>query len=204
MAGGKSAETPAVSEQALVDGIARGDRSLAAELCRRLTRVVDATIYRVLGGREHDHDDLVQTSFERIVSGLYAGKFSQRASLSTWAAGIACNVALHAIRRRRTERRLFDGSRDVEEASTLVHAQNDPEREAHTRSELQRLRGHLSRMSDKLAETLLLHDMLGCSLTETAEVLGVSEAAAQSRLVRGRRELSERLQRDAETQGGVR
>jgi RNA polymerase sigma-70 factor (ECF subfamily) len=59
-------------------------------------------------------------------------------------------------------------------------------------------------MSEKLAKTLLLHDMVGCSLAETATITGASMAAAQSRLVRGRKELDLRLKQERErmSEGG--
>src|SRR5689334_7761475 len=104
----------APSDDDLLDGLIQGDRALGSELCRRMMRVVDGTLYRVLGRREADHDDLVQASFEQIVLTLSQGKFSRECSLTTWASAITCNVALHAIRRRRTERRIFDESCDGE------------------------------------------------------------------------------------------
>lgn len=193
--GGKVGGAAPLSEAALVAAIARGDRSVAGELCQRVLRVVDATLYRVLGSRDADHDDLVQASFEQIVSGLYAGKFSGKSSLATWAAAVTCNVALHAIRRRRTERRLFDFSGAADQAAQAVAGPVNAERQVGARRELQEVRLRLSEMSEKLAETLLLHDMLGHELNETAALLGVSVAAAQSRLVRGRKELARRLGR---------
>jgi DNA-directed RNA polymerase specialized sigma24 family protein len=48
-------------------------------------------------------------------------------------------------------------------------------------------------MSPKKAMVLVLHDVLGHDLTEVSVMLGVSVSAAQSRLVRGRRELLRRL-----------
>jgi DNA-directed RNA polymerase specialized sigma24 family protein len=40
---------------------------------------------------------------------------------------------------------------------------------------------------------MLLHDMLGKELSEIAVLMDISVAAAQSRLVRGRKELEQRL-----------
>ena len=45
------------------------------------------------------------------------------------------------------------------------------------------------------AQTLLLHDVLGHDLAETAAITGVSRAAAQKRLWRGRAELLRRAKR---------
>jgi RNA polymerase sigma-70 factor (ECF subfamily) len=191
-------EPPALSDDDLLEGLIRGDPGLGSELCRRMMRVVDGTLYRVLGRREVDHDDLVQASFEQIVLTLNRGKFSRECSLSTWASAITCNVALHAIRRRRTERRIFADSSDSELLAGRAVGSSDPEAQVGSREELARVREHLSRMSEKLARTLLIHDMLGCSLAETATMTGASMAAAQSRLVRGRKELATRLGRDQE------
>jgi RNA polymerase sigma-70 factor (ECF subfamily) len=186
-----------LSEEEVLDAIRRGDRALSTEICARLLGVVDATLVRVLGRRESDFDDLVQTSLEQIVLTIYTGKFSQRCTLSTWAAAVTSNVALHAIRRRRTERNLFDAFEDVEQAAPSTRRAVDPEASFLARQDLQRVRHHLSLMSERLSRTLLLHDVLGCELEETAEIMRVSAAAAQSRLTRGRRELARRIQKDA-------
>jgi RNA polymerase sigma factor (sigma-70 family) len=182
-----------MSDDELLEGLIRGDRALGSELCRRMMRVVDGTLYRVLGRRESDHDDLVQAAFEQIVLTLNRGKFSRECKLSTWAAAVTCNVALHAIRRRRTERKFFDDSFDPDSLPNSTITTLDPESHAGSREELARVRRHLARMSEKLAKTLLLHDLAGCSLAETATITGVSMAATQSRLVRGRKELATRM-----------
>ena len=145
-----------------------GNRALAGELHRRLLRSIDAALCRVLGRGDAEYDDLVQTAFEQIVVSLVRGKFSRGSTLATWASGVTSNVALRAIRRRKLERRLFDHS------------------------------GHLSRMSIKLSETLILHDVMGFGVKETATMTGTTHAAVRSRLVRGRRELGQRLRRDVE------
>ena len=51
-------------------------------------------------------------------------------------------------------------------------------------------------MNPQRAEALVLHDVLGHDLAEVSALLGVSIAAAQSRLVRGRSELKQRLDAD--------
>ena len=191
-----------LSEDALIEGLVNRDSTLGSVLCQRLMRVVDGTLYRVLGRREVDHDDLVQAAFEQIVLSIYRGKFSRECSLVTWASAITCNVALHAIRSRRTERKLFDATQDIDRLGPRLSGQNNPEAQLSSRNELDRLRYHLSQMSDKLAEALLLHDVLGCELAETAKLVGASLAATQSRLVRGRKELTARIHGERETYGG--
>lgn len=192
----KTRPPASLDEEALLEGLANRDPTLGSELCQRLMHVVDGTLFRVLGRREADHDDLVQVSFEQIVLSVYRGKFSRECTLSTWASAITCNVALRAIRSRRTERKLFDPTQDVEALGPRLSGPRDPEAQLSSRNELDRLRYHLSQMSEKLAETLLLHDLLGCELAETATLVGASVAATQSRLVRGRKELTARIHQD--------
>src|SRR5689334_15867095 len=65
-----------LSDEALVQALRQGDGQKAAILYDRLIRVVDATLVRILGKREQDHDDLVQSVFEQIVLALNRGHFS--------------------------------------------------------------------------------------------------------------------------------
>ena len=67
------------------------------------------------------------------------------------------------------------------------------ERELDSRRKLELLRVELASMSAERAQALLLHHVLGHDLREVAAILGISVAAAQSRVVRARRELQERL-----------
>ncbi len=62
-----------------------------------------------------------------------------------------------------------------------------------SRNTLQLVRIEIARLSPTRAEALLLHDVLGYELSEVAAIVGVTVAAAQSRLVRGRKELHGRL-----------
>jgi RNA polymerase sigma-70 factor (ECF subfamily) len=167
---------------------------MASELYDRLLPVVDRTLYRVFGRREADHADLVQATFEQIVLTLIKRRYARACGLSSWASTLASHVGLKALRTRRRERAVVDRSNqhapDPEAPASL-------ERTLGVRSELERVRAHLAAMKPERAEALFLHDVLGHDLAEIAVLTGVSVAAAQSRLSRGRRELAERLGADA-------
>jgi RNA polymerase sigma-70 factor (ECF subfamily) len=62
---------------------------------------------------------------------------------------------------------------------------------------------HLADMVYERAWTFLLHDVHGYSLDEVANITGATVAAAQSRLVRGRREVHERIANDPDLAGGL-
>ena len=92
----------------------QGDGEKAALLYDRLVRVVDSALVRILGRREQDHDDLVQSVFEQIIGALIKGRFAGACGLAGWAAAVACNFGLNALRSRVRERRVLDRGRDAE------------------------------------------------------------------------------------------
>ncbi len=186
-------EVRSVSDAELVEAVARGDRSVAGELHDRLIGVIDQTVYRVLGRRESDHDDLIQASFEQVVRSLASRAFNGGCSLQTWASRITTHVALNAIRSRQRERRVMVHT-DHPGKDT---APSGGERRAEARLELARLQHHLSAMNERHSEILILHDVHGHDLSEIALMLELTVAAAQSRLVRGRRDLRARIEKDS-------
>ena len=192
-----SASAPQVplDDEGLIEAVLRGDTRRAGELHDRLIPAIEPALYRVLGRREHDHDDLVQASFEQIVMTLMRGRFARGCSLSTWASAVAARVAFNALRARRRARKVFDSAdraADAVETATI----GDAERDMSVREEIRSAQAHLTAMSPDRAMVLVLHDVLGHDLAEIATILDVSIAAAQSRLVRARREFQRRVRAD--------
>jgi RNA polymerase sigma-70 factor, ECF subfamily len=179
-------------DQTIIHAVLEGDTRVAGLLYDRLYPVVDRTLVRIMGGRGSDHEDLVQQVFEQIVLTLTRRRFAGACSLSRWGAVVATNVAISSIRKRVRERRWVD--RSCAEPPSGWPA---PEGERWTaeRIDLRRVQEALGRMDPKKAEALVLHDVFGHQLSEIAVLTGASVAATQSRLVRGRRDLSRRLQR---------
>jgi RNA polymerase sigma-70 factor (ECF subfamily) len=193
-------EPRAPTDAEVIDAVVRGDERVACLIYDRLIGTVERTLYRIFGRREPDHDDLVQATFEQIVLTLARRRFAGACSLPTWASRVATHVGLNALRSRRRERRVVDRDRDAEEANVSGPV-SDGERDVGARIELERLRRVLSEMDPAKAETVLLHDAFGHELAEIAVLMSVSVAAAQSRLVRGRRELASRMQDEVERTG---
>ena len=98
--GGGAPNAGPISDEQLIDAVQRGDSRVADELYRRLSAVVDRTLYKVFGRREPDHDDIVQMAFEQIVETLTRQQFARACSLETWAARVAGHVGLNALRSR--------------------------------------------------------------------------------------------------------
>lgn len=192
-----SEEIEELDEHELVVQVARGNREATAELYDLHVGRVDATIARILGRRESDHDDLVQAAFIQIVTSF--DRFDGGCSLATWVTKISAHVAYNALRSRRRTRAVFSASEAPVDAGGVTSG-TDPE-------VLMRLRSALASLTPEKAETILLHDMLGHDLSEVAKLTGVTVAAAQSRLVRARRELRDLLEGDEKsdsTEGGAR
>jgi RNA polymerase sigma factor (sigma-70 family) len=184
-------EARPLTDDELVAGLLDGDRRLAVPLYRALRPVIDHTLRRVLHGRHRDFDDLMQITFERVLVGLGEGKFAQRSSLRTWAAAIATHVALDALRSSIRHEKRFELSTPL----TLEASGVRPEGRLEALSELRKLQSILSDMNPDMAETVILHDVLGYDLAEVAQMRGASTSATQSRLFRGRIELKRRAEK---------
>lgn len=192
-AAAEMARAAAEESERLVQAFEQGRPGAGAELYDRLFPVVDSTLIRILGRREQDHPDLVQSTFEQIVVTLSRRTFARSCSLAGWAAAIACHVGLNALRSRRRERGVLDGHRTPDDADVSKRAATmHPERQLGARDELAIVRRHLADMAPDRVTTLLLHAM-GYDLAEIARLTRTSVAAAQSRLSRARREVCHRL-----------
>jgi RNA polymerase sigma-70 factor (ECF subfamily) len=190
---GSGAALAEPSDEDVIRAFARGDLRDAELLYVRLIGVVDSILYKVLGRREPEHDDLVQAAFEQIIVTLTRKTYAGGCSLAGWAAVIASHIGLNTIRSRKRARRVFALEADTEDVSAEAEGHADVEAQVMARREVDRLRHHLSEMDPGRAQTILVHDVFGHSLTETARLTGVTMSAAQSRLVRGRRELRARM-----------
>lgn len=188
------------SDRALIDAFGRGEAGAAAELYDRLAGIIRGTLYRMLGRVTPEFDDLVQSSFEQVVLTLRRRTFGQECRLTSWGGAIASHVALNAIRRAQSERaRTMSLAPEGIEREAAGGA--DPLAQVAARRELERLRVFLSQMRQERAVPVILCDVLGHTLEEAASAEGVSAAALQSRLTRGRSELKRRFD-EAELRSG--
>lgn len=179
----------------LADAVRRGDRRAAAQMYRRLVPAIDRAVIRVFGRRPPDHEDLVQSTLERVVVSIVSGKYTSRSSLRTWTVMIATRTALDALRRYYRQRSVFEPGVELDGLGSSGEAA------LSARAELRRVRVALSKMTRERATVLFLHDAEGYELAEIAAQLGISVSAAQSRLVRGRKQLIERLRVEAAQEG---
>jgi RNA polymerase sigma-70 factor (ECF subfamily) len=179
-------------EQRLIAALRRGEGDASDEFFDRILPRVEGTIRRILGGRDREHDDLVQLAMLELVTSV--DRFRGDCSVESWAASVTAHVVFNHLRRRSLERRIFSAA----ELPPQIPAHGSVGRSIVARDILRRLRRLLDEMDPDRAWAFVLHDVCGFELREISNITGASESAAQSRLVRGRRELNERIAADPE------
>jgi RNA polymerase sigma-70 factor (ECF subfamily) len=189
--GGPAPRGSELTDADLCHALAAGEAWAAEVVYDRVEDVVEAVLYRLLGPGDLERDDLAQQALERVISTIVSGKFSQGCSLRSWATLITQHLAIDTMRSRQRERRLFDRSVGHQALELVAEETRTPERAAEMRRRVERLLSALSTVNHSRAEAVVLHDILGHDLAEIARLTGVSVAAAQSRLVRGRKEVLE-------------
>lgn len=181
---------PEISDSALLAGLKARDVSLSNAFYARVRPIVDRTLMRLLGSRDEDYEDVAQRALFELVSTI--DRFRGDCPFDAWISIVTARTAYRAIRRRRIERRLFVD----EEAQELPQATRSHAGAVAARQALQRITAELEGMNQDRVWTFLLHDVYGYDLKEVGQITGASLTAAQSRLVRGRREIHERIERD--------
>jgi RNA polymerase sigma-70 factor (ECF subfamily) len=187
------APSPSLDDSELLAALRAGDPSAATALHDRVRPQVDRTIRRLLGPGDCDHEDVAQQAMIELVFTI--DRYRGDCSLDSWTSTLTAHVVYKHIRRRKTERRLF-GAFDPDDQTFRSTARTG--REAVVRDLMQRVLAHLDTIDENKAWTFVLHDVCGHDLREIAQITGVSVAAAQTRLVRGRREIHELIAGDPE------
>ena len=169
---------------------------------REFARLVDAysgPLYRLalkMLGNAPDAEDALQNTFLKAFQ--HIDTFEGRSSLSTWLYRIASNEALMLLRKRRPETSFSDIPSEDDNEQNIDPVQFTdwcclPEEEflsAEARSALDRAVQHLP---ETLRIVFVLRDIEDLSIQETSQVLGLSETAVKTRLLRARLRLREEL-----------
>ena len=152
---------------------------------QRLLRLCE----RLLGDIEEARDAAQEVFLKAFRK---AGSYRPRGQVYTWLYRIAVNHCLNLLRRRRVVRfiRLGEGAED-EEAPPLEPADRraGPEAELAARRRWRAARRAIERLPPGQRAVLVLVRFEELSYREAAAVLGITEGAVESRLVRAMRRL---------------
>ena len=187
------------TDKELVVAAQNGNSSAWEELLTRHRAMVYQTARRYAMNAE-DAEDLVQEAMLRAFVNI--GTFRGEARFSSWLVAIVINAALSSKRKSKHFHWPYldeaQESEDRKQAWVLPDRRPNPEQECLRREFRILLRRAISKQHKKYRFILQACDLDQSSIEEAAQVLGITHAAAKSRLHRARRTLSSVLRRYAQ------
>jgi RNA polymerase sigma-70 factor (ECF subfamily) len=163
---------------------AAGDRSCAEALLLELVPRI-RNLVRYLAWGDADVDDIAQLALIEIGRSFH--NYRGEGALHSWADRITTRVALHYLRRRRSDER----RRTALAPDLRIVAANAEQPDDYTlrRNAVQ----WLDDLPDEQRQALVMHHVVGLSVPELATELGIPFETARSRLRLGVQKLRERI-----------
>ena len=150
-------------------------------------------IFRLVRGSIGDEDAALDVTQDAFIAAFAALKsYDGTRSFKTWVSRIALNKCRDWARRRAV-RRFFSFALPIEAAATVPDDSIPADQQLADRAELARVREAISKLPSAIREPLILRTIEGLTQAETAEILGISEKAVETRLYRARSKLTEYL-----------
>jgi RNA polymerase sigma-70 factor (ECF subfamily) len=180
-------------EHLLVTAAKAGDAAAFEELVNRYERKIFRLTMNITRNNE-DAEDAMQDAFMKAYSHL--DRFQEDSRFYTWLVRIAANEALMRLRKRRPNQ--FSLDEPIESEDDFVTQQIEdwgpsPEQRFAQTEMRDILRGVIEELPPDFRIVFLLRDVEGLSTQDTAEAVGISEAAVKSRLLRARLKLRQKL-----------
>jgi RNA polymerase sigma-70 factor, ECF subfamily len=177
-----------LTEAEMISRILAGERDLFYDLIKPCERAVFLTAYSVLKS-EADAEEVVQEAALKAYKAL--GSFRGEAKFSTWLVKITLNEARMKLRRSRSEPEVsledFVDNGDSDYTPAVLTDWREIPSESLERKELREtLRRAVNELPEKYREVLISRDVREMNISETAELLGISEGMVKTRLFRAR------------------
>jgi RNA polymerase sigma-70 factor (ECF subfamily) len=175
------------TEEDLISKILEGDRDLFLELIRPYERTVYATLITMLRSKE-DAEDVTQDVLLKALARLQ--QFRRESAFGTWLIQIAINEARMRKRKMR-HGTMFSLTSAADDEGAYVPKDfadwREIPSEALERSETREaLAKALALLEEHYRLAFILRDVNELSITETANVLGITRGAVKTRLRRAR------------------
>jgi RNA polymerase sigma-70 factor (ECF subfamily) len=166
----------AVSDDALLAGLATGDSEAATAFVARFQRRVYGLAFTMMGD-SRAAEDVAQEAFVR--AWRHAGAFdARRGSVVSWLLTITRNLAIDAMRIRRPvavdPESIFD--------LPIVAAEPGPEQRAALSEDSSRLHAALAQLPEEQRRAIVLAGLLGHSAREVGELEGIPLGTAKTRI----------------------
>jgi len=170
-----------------------GDRTEFARLVEKTSNHIYHLAIKILRDPQ-DAEDVLQETYIKALRAL--PEFEGRSSLSTWLYRIAVNEALMLIRKRRVNLVPVEEDPDEDEPAAGMVITDWcclPESELLSAESRKRMDIAVDALPETLKVVFTLRDIEGLSIRETAEILGLTETAVKTRLLRARLRLRNEL-----------
>jgi RNA polymerase sigma-70 factor (ECF subfamily) len=191
------------SDERLMQRYQAGDVGAFEVLLRRHRAPLHGFLCRLTGDRARA-EDLTQETWLRIVA--TAPAWERRARFTTWAYGIARNLAVDEARRavhRRVEPLDAPGPEGRTRAEGVADEAPDPERGAESARLRPRLEAALAGLPVEQREVFVLREYAGVPFAEIAEITGAPVPTVKSRMRYALEGLRAALARDGILPGGA-
>ncbi len=169
-----------------------GQQLAFAEVVRRHKDALHRLVARVIGD-DDEALDIVQEAFVAAHRALRS--YDKARPMRAWLSSIAINKA-RDWGRRRAVRRLISVILPIDRPTDAADETPSVETQAADRQQLNAVGAAIAALPRNLRETLVLRTIEGLSQAETADTLGISAKAVETRLYRARQKLAERVGAD--------
>lgn len=189
-----SADYSSLHDEKLVDLAQEGDNQAFEALLERHYINCQKLAYSVLRDRQDAEDEVQNAAWKAFE---HIGQFQRDAKFSTWLTRIVLNQCLMRLRRARRSRLLYieDTPTEHTRAFDLPANAESPEESVAKTEVAEVLRHEIRRIPPLLRTVFLMRDVEHMPMQDVADKLGISVAAAKSRLLRARLELRNRLEK---------
>ena len=189
----RSDPPPSEARHDELSGLARavqaGDRAALRTFLAAIVPQLLRVARRVLGVRHPEVEDVAYEAAYAVVAGLH--RFRGEGTLLHFACRVGVLTAMNVRRRDAAQKRAR--TRQASDPDSLYSDEPDPEEQALAGALAPIVRELLDTLPEPLAEALALHNMLGYTVQEVAELSGAPLETVRSRLRLAKQALRRRV-----------